>query len=151
MPPAEKPAAPQAPAATPPAPPAVMVTPPPPPPPAPAAATPAPKFTWGGLVDTYYLFNFVRNGANTLLAPGIAAPMGVILPNRVFDNTSNNFNLALAKLSLNASMDVVSFQLDFGYGTDATVINGSSGQPAVPAGAGVRHHQPAGQPDPGLR
>ena len=64
-----------------------------------------------------------------MLAPGISAPMGVVLPNRVFDNTSNNFDLALAKLSLNASMDVVSFQLDFGYGTDANVINGSSPGP----------------------
>jgi hypothetical protein len=123
----EKPAVPEAPAPTPPAPPPVMAPPPAvPPPPAPMAAGPAPKLTWGGLVDTYYLFNFMRNGANTLLPPGTTAPMGVILPNRVFDNTSNNFDLALAKLSLNASMDPVSFQLDFGYGSDATVINGGS-------------------------
>jgi hypothetical protein len=126
MPPAEKPVVPQEPAATPPSPPAVMATPPAPVPPAPAVAPPAPKLTWGGLVDTYYLFNFTRNGANTLLPPGLAAPMGVVLPNRVFDNSSNSFELALAKVSLNAAMDVVSFQLDMGYGTDGTVINGGS-------------------------
>ncbi|HVV15563.1 MAG TPA: outer membrane beta-barrel protein [Polyangia bacterium] len=124
MPPAEKPVA--EPPAVPPSAPAVMATPSVPVPPPAAPAAPAPKLTWGGLVDTYYLFNFTRNGANTLLAPGIAAPMGVVLPNRVFDNSSNSFELALAKVSLNAAMDVVSFQLDMGYGTDGTVINGGS-------------------------
>src|SRR5262249_35593608 len=43
---------------------------------------------------------------------------------RVFDTNSNSFSLALAKLSLNAAIDAVSFQLDFGYGGDATVIGG---------------------------
>jgi hypothetical protein len=131
MPPAEKPASPQAPAATPPAPPAVMVTPPPPPPPAPAAAIPAPKFTWGGLVDTYYLFNFIReSGANTL-----TPPVG-----RAFDTNANSFTVALAKLSLNAAMDPVSFQLDLGYGSVGTIINSAgappSATPSAPANVG---------------
>ncbi len=131
MPPAEKPASPQAPAPTPPPPPAVMVTPPPPPPPAPAAAIPAPRFTWGGLVDTYYLFNFIRaDGANTLTPPTA----------RAFDTNANSFTLALAKLSLNAAMDPVSFQLDLGYGSVGTIVNSAgtppSGSPTAPANVG---------------
>ena len=124
MPPAEKPApaTPEAPPAPAPAP--VMATVPPPAPPAPAApATPAPKLTWGGLVDTYYMYLFnPASGANSL-----TPPVG-----RAFDVNPNSFNLSLAKLSLNASMDVVSLQLDLGYGGTASVVNGS-----VMAGAQV--------------
>jgi hypothetical protein len=96
------------------------MAPPPAPAPAPAAppAGPSPKFTFGGLVDSYwmYLFN-PASGANS-----ITPPVG-----RVFDNSSNSINLALAKLTMNASLDPVSLQLDIGYGSDATVINGSTG------------------------
>ncbi|HXJ21565.1 MAG TPA: outer membrane beta-barrel protein [Polyangia bacterium] len=115
MPPAEKPA-PATPTAPPaPAPAAVMAT--PPPPPAPAPATPAPKLTWGGLVDTYYMYLFnPASGMNSL-----TAPVG-----RAFDVNPNSFNLSLAKVSLNAAMDPVSFQLDVGYGDAATVVNGTS-------------------------
>src|SRR6185312_14637682 len=126
MPPAEKPAVPQAPAATPvPPPPAVMVTPPPPPPPSPAAATPAPKLTWGGLVDTYWMYYFnPASGANSLTPPTL----------RAFDVSANSFNLSLAKLSLNASMDPVSMQLDVRSGATASVVNGTvtAGMPVTP-------------------
>ena len=42
--------------------------------------------------------------------------------------------LAYAKLSVNASIDPVSFQLDFGYGSVGTIIN-SFNSGASPAGA----------------
>ena len=117
-PPAEAAPPPAAPAPTvvvTPAPAAVVVTPPPAVPAAPPApAAPMPKLTWGGLVDTYwmYLFN-PASGSNSLVPP----------VGRVFDNNSNSMNLALSKLSLNASIDPVSFQFDLGYGGDAAVIN----------------------------
>jgi hypothetical protein len=95
-----------------------MATVPPPVPAAPAApATPAPKLTWGGLVDTYYMYLFNPASGNNSLTP----PVG-----RVFDVNPNSFNLSLAKLSLNAAIDVVSFQFDFGYGNTATVVNGGA-------------------------
>ncbi|HEY6476840.1 MAG TPA: outer membrane beta-barrel protein, partial [Polyangia bacterium] len=124
-PPAEAvPPPPAAPVVTPAAPPAAVVVTPPmaPPPAAPASAIPLPKFTWGGLIDTYYMFNFIRaDGTNTL-----TPPIG-----RAFDTNANSMTLALAKLSMNASMDLVSFQLDFGYGTTGTVINANNtGNPA---------------------
>jgi hypothetical protein len=108
-------------------PPAAVVIVPPPAPPAPAAAPaiPLPKFTWGGLVDTYYLFNFIRaDGANTL-----TPPVG-----RAFDTNANSMTLALAKLSLNASMDMVSFQLDMGYGSVGNLINTANGNGIVESG-----------------
>lgn len=126
MPPNEKPAALPPPAATPPPPPAVMVTPPPPAPPSPAAATPAPKLTWGGLVDTYWMYYFnPPSGTNSLYAP----------VGRAFDVNANSFNLSLAKLSLNAAMDPVSLQLDVGYGDAGSVINGTvtAGMPVTPS------------------
>jgi len=107
--------------------------PPPPPPPeappaapvavaapmAPAAAPAAgPKFTWGGLVDAYYMFNFTRSdGSNTLEQPVF----------RQFDTNSNSATLSLAALSLNAAMDPVSFQLDMGYGASGSIINAANG------------------------
>jgi hypothetical protein len=98
-------------------PPAVVVVAPPAVPAAPAAAAPAPKFVFGGLADTYYLFNFVReSGANTL-----TPPVG-----RAFDTVSNSATLALAKLTMNASLDPVSLQLDIGYGSVGTIINGAN-------------------------
>jgi len=116
MPPAEKPVPEQPPVA--PAAPAVMATPPAPVPPAPASATPTPKLTWGGLVDTYYLFNFIRaSGADTL-----TPPVG-----RAFDTNANSMTLALAKISLNAALDPVAFQLDLGYGSVGTIINAANG------------------------
>ncbi len=121
MPPAEKPAVPQAPTTTP-APAAPVVVPPAAPPPAAAApAAPSPKFTFGGLVDTYYLYNFTPpSGANSLAFPQTFNNAGV---NRAFDTNANSFTLALAKLSMNASLDVVSLQLDLGYGSVGTIIN----------------------------
>jgi hypothetical protein len=122
-PPAE--AAPPPPAAPPPvvtpeaAPPAPMA-PPPAPAPAPAAAPagPSPKFTFNGLVDTYWMYLF--NPASG--ASSINPPVG-----RIFDNSSNSFNLALAKMSMNAALDPVTLQLDIGYGQDAAVVNGVPG------------------------
>ena len=125
-PPAEAapPAAPMAPA---PAPVAVVVAPAPVPPPPPAApAGPAPKFVFGGLVDTYYLFNFTPpSGANTLAFPGPLVGVG-----RAFDTSANSITLALAKLSMNASLDPVAFQLDIGYGSVPSIISGSGGAPS---------------------
>ena len=112
MPPAE--AAP--PMAAPMAPPPVEVV------PAPAAATPTPRLTWGGLVDTYYLFDFTRpDGSNTLIPP-VA---------RAFDTNSNSATLAYAKVSLNAALDPVSFQLDMGYGSTGTIINSTNNGDAM--------------------
>jgi hypothetical protein len=120
MPAGEKPAeAPPVPSAPAPAP--VMATAPAPAPAAPAApAVPAPKLTWGGLVDTYYMYLF--NPASGMSS--LTSPMG-----RAFDVNSNSFNLSLAKVSLNASLDPVSLQLDIGYGGAANVVNGSVPSP----------------------
>ncbi len=133
------PAAPPAEAAPPPAPtvvvtPAptatVVVTPPAAPAPAPAApAAPSPKFVFGGLVDTYYMYNFTPpSGANSLVFPGPVAGVG-----RAFDTNANSITLALAKLTMNASLDVVSLQLDMGYGSVGTIINNATD----PAGTGT--------------
>jgi hypothetical protein len=125
---------PPAPEAAPPAPPAEAAPPPapaplplPPPapvvvetPPAPAAPAAGPKLTWGGLVDTYWMYYInPPSGANSLTPP-TSAVVG-----RAFDTNSNSFTIALSKVSLNASMDPVSFQLDVGYGTTATIVNGA--------------------------
>ncbi|HSS38295.1 MAG TPA: outer membrane beta-barrel protein [Polyangia bacterium] len=104
--------------------------------PAPAAAAPAgpsPKFTFGGLVDTYYLYNFTPpSGANSLQFPGPLLGVG-----RAFDTNANSFTLALAKLTMNASLDPVSFQLDMGYGSVGTIINNSiDGLPSMSAQTG---------------
>src|SRR6476620_8534450 len=87
---AQTPPAPPPEAAPPPPPPAVVAPPPdatpPPPPPAAVAAAPmapaapaapaaGPKFTWGGLVDAYYMAYFNRpDGTNTLIGTGVSAP-----------------------------------------------------------------------------
>jgi len=129
-------------ATPPPPPPAVVVTPapapaptvvvaPPAPPPAPAApAAPSPKFVFGGLVDTYYLYNFTPpSGTNSLTFPAPGIPigaMGAVVPvgvGRAFDTNANSMTLALAKLTMNASLDVVSLQLDLGYGSVGNIIN----------------------------
>jgi hypothetical protein len=102
--------------------------------PAPAAAPAAgPKFTWGGLVDTYYMYSFLKaDGANSLVPPGGSAPIN----GRAFDTNSNSLTLAYAKLSVNAAMDPVSFQLDMGYGSTGTIINAANtGYPAIPVTA----------------
>ncbi len=135
LPPAnEKPSAPQAPVAPTPPPPAVVPTvPATPPPPAAAPAGPTPKFTFGGLVDTYYLYNFTKpDGANSIQFPqpavmygAMSTPVGV---GRAFDTNANSFTLALAKLSMNAALDPVSLQLDLGYGSVGTIINNSVDQ-----------------------
>ena len=111
-----------APVVTPAAPPAPMA-PPAAPAPAPAAAPagPSPKFTFGGLADTYWMYYFnPQSGSNSLVGPTA----------RAFDVNANSISLALAKLSMTASLDPVTFQLDIGYGGTATIINGT-----VPMGA----------------
>ncbi len=116
------------------APPAAVVVAPPAPPPAPAApAAPSPKFVFGGLVDTYYMYNFTPpSGDNSLQFPGPLLGVG-----RAFDTNANSMTLALAKLTMNASLDVVSLQLDLGYGSVGTIINNSiDGLPAAAAQAG---------------
>ncbi|HLK92828.1 MAG TPA: outer membrane beta-barrel protein [Polyangia bacterium] len=122
------PAAPPPAAAAPAAPPTVVVVPPPPPAAAPAApAGPSPKFVFGGLVDTYWMYNFTPpSGANSITFPQPIAGVG-----RAFDLNSNSFTLALAKLSMNASLDVVSLQLDLGYGSVGTIINNAIDIPAA--------------------
>jgi hypothetical protein len=71
-------------------------------------------------VDTYYLYNFSKpDGANTLYGP--TGGLG-----RAFDTNSNSITLALAKLTMNASLDPVSLQLDIGYGTVGTIINNAN-------------------------
>jgi hypothetical protein len=105
------------------APAAAVVAVPAPPPAAPATipAGPAPKFVFGGLVDTYYLYNFTPPpGTNSITFPGPVAGVG-----RAFDTNANSLTLALAKLTMNASLDPVSFQLDIGYGSVGTIINNS--------------------------
>jgi hypothetical protein len=127
-------------AAPPPPPPAVVVPPadaaPPPPPPAAAVAAPmapaapaaapaaGPKFTWGGLVDAYYMYLLNKgNAPNTLV--GTTA--------RAFDTNTNSATLALSALTLNASMDPVAFQLDMGYGSVGTIVNSfNGGSPVAP-------------------
>jgi hypothetical protein len=124
----EKPDVGQTPAPAAAAPAAALVAVPAPPPAAPAVipAGPAPKFVFGGLVDTYYLFNFTPPpGANTLAFPGPTFGVG-----RAFDTTANSITLALAKLSMNASLDPVAFQLDIGYGSVPSLISGSAGAPS---------------------
>jgi hypothetical protein len=124
----------------PPPPPAVVAAPadvPPPPPPAaavvvapmaPAAPAAGPKFTWGGLVDTYYMAYFNRaDGTNTLVGTGVAAGIG-----RAFDTNTNSATLALSAMTLNASMDPVAFQLDLGYGSVGTIINNSFAGASAP-------------------
>jgi hypothetical protein len=102
---------------------------------APAApAAPTPKFVFGGLVDTYYLFNFTPpSGANTLQFPQGFAPGGglPVVVGRAFDTNANSMTLALAKLTMNASLDPVSFQLDMGYGSVGTIINNAGGGSAA--------------------
>jgi Putative beta-barrel porin-2, OmpL-like. bbp2 len=136
---AEKPEVPQAPVAPPPPPPSVVQTVPvAPPPPAAPPAGPTPKFTFGGLVDTYYMYNFTKvDGTNSLtfMPPGVGygnmfIPLGV---GRAFDTNVNSFTLALAKLSMNAALDPVSLQLDLGYGSVGNIINTAGGQGLSPA------------------
>jgi hypothetical protein len=136
------PPAPPPPADATPPPPAVVVTPapapaaavvvaPPAPPPAPAAAPagPSPKFVFGGLVDTYYMYNFTPPpGTNSLTFPQPPFPVAV---GRAFDTNANSMTLALAKLTMNASLDVVSLQLDMGYGSVGNIINGANDGQAV--------------------
>jgi hypothetical protein len=126
-PPAAAPASPAAPAVPPPVATVIVVPPPPAPPAAPAAPPVIPvKFVWGGQADTYYLYNFIRaDGANSL-----TPPVG-----RTYDTNANSFTLALAKLSVNASLDPVSFQFDLGYGTTATAISAFATNPASSATA----------------
>src|SRR4029078_13244994 len=116
-------------AAPPPPPPAVVAPPPeavpPPPPPvavaapmAPAAPAAGPKFTWSGLVDAYYMFNFIRQDVAGVNAYSTTPPAA-----RAFDTNSNSATMSLAALSLNAAMDPVTFQLDMGYGPTGTMLN----------------------------
>ncbi len=88
-----------------------------------------PKFVFGGLVDTYYLYNFTRpDGDNSLQFPQGPAV------GRAFDVNANSLSLALAKLTMNASLDVVSLQIDMGYGGTGTIINNANDNTAGSAG-----------------
>ena len=97
---------------------------------APAAPAAGPKFTWGGLVDTYYMAYFNRaDGTNTLVGTGVSAPA----IGRAFDTNTNSATLALSAMTLNASMDPVAFQLDLGYGATGTIINAANGAQIGPS------------------
>jgi len=97
---------------------------------APAAPAAGPKFTWGGLVDAYYMFLFnPADGVNTLNGVGVTAP-GI---GRAFDTNTNSATLGLTALSLNAAMDPVAFQLDLGYGATGTIINAANGATIGPS------------------
>ena len=127
---AQTPAPPPAEAAPPPAPPPAAPLPPPPPPaaapmaappaaPAPAApAAPTPKMTWGGLVDAYYMYLLNKGDAVNSLSGATDI--------RQFDTNTNSATLALAALTLNASLDPVALQLDMGYGASGAIINSVS-------------------------
>ena len=66
------------------------------------------------------MYNFTPpSGDNSLQFPVPSYP-GV---GRAFDIMANSMTLALAKLTMNASLDVVSMQLDLGYGSVGTIIN----------------------------
>jgi len=93
---------------------------------APAAPAAGPKFTWGGLVDAYYMFNFIRQDVAGVTADTLTPPAA-----RAFDTNSNSATMSLAALSLNAAMDPVTFQLDFGYGATGTIINAAASNPPV--------------------
>ena len=68
------------------------------------------------------MYNFTPpSGANSLSS--VQPTFGV---GRAFDTNSNSITLALAKLTMNASLDVVSLQLDLGYGSVGTIINGAA-------------------------
>ena len=108
--------------ATPPPPPpaAVVVAPMAPPPAAPAAPPAGPKITFGGLVDTYYMYLLnPADGANSLTG---------VSDVRQFDVLTIGASLSLAALTVNASMDPVAFQLDMGYGTTGAIINSVNNQ-----------------------
>jgi hypothetical protein len=123
--------APPAEAAPPPAPPppAVAPTPPPPPPapppapmaaaaPAPAAPAAAPKFTFGGLADLYWMYYFnPASGSNSMAQPTA----------RAFDTNGNSVTMALSKVSMNAALDPIALQVDLGYGADGSIINSNNG------------------------
>ena len=112
--------------------------PPPPPPPeappaapvavaapmAPAAPAAGPKFTWGGLVDMYYMY---------LLNPADMSSTMEGTVGRAFDTNTNSFTTNLAMLSLNAAMDPVAFQLDMGYGAMGSIINNAQVGGMLPA------------------
>jgi len=90
----------------------------------PAAPAAGPKFTWGGLVDTYYMY---------LLNQGTAVNSLVGTVGRAFDTNTNSVTLALAQMTLNASMDPVAFQLDMGYGSVGSIINNAFSGGTIPS------------------
>ena len=49
---------------------------------------------------------------------------------------ANSMTLALAKLTMNASLDVVSLQLDMGYGSVGNIINTANGIAVAESGTG---------------
>lgn len=136
---AQTPAAPAEAAPPPAAPPAVVEAPPPPAAPpapvavaaAPVAAAPAvaPKFTFGGLADAYYMYYFnPASGSNSTVGPTA----------RAFDTNANSATLALTKVSMNAALDPVSLQVDMGYGADGTIINSNNGVTLPPTSTGAQ-------------
>jgi len=96
--------------------------------PAPAPAGPAPKFTFGGLADAYYMYYFnPLSGSNSTTGPTL----------RAFDTNANSATLALAKVSMNAALDPVALQVDMGYGSTGTIINAANGTAFSPAATGA--------------
>jgi hypothetical protein len=106
--------------------PAEPLPPPPPPPqveaapapaPAPAAAPAAaagPTIKWEGLVDSYYQYNFTGD-------PSTQDPKG-----RAYDDQSNSFTLAYAKLGAGVDLGPAAARLDFGFGHTAAIVNAGS-------------------------
>jgi len=74
--------------------------------------------TWGGLVDAYYMYLLNKGDAVNSLSGATDI--------RQFDTNTNSATLALAALTLNASLDPVALQLDMGYGASGAIINSVS-------------------------
>ncbi len=79
-----------------------------------APATPPVSFTWEGLVDMYYMYNFT----------GDPSTQGPLLRN--FDKTANSFSLSFAKLAAGVDTERVAFRVDLGAGHTAAIINAGS-------------------------
>jgi hypothetical protein len=127
-----------------------------PPPAAPVEATPvavaaAPSKGWKdlvtleGLVDTYYMWNFMNGGSLN----------GVGAGTRAFDVNTNTFTLNYAKVGVGVSSDNVGLRLDLGYGATGFLTNAlSPGVTPLALGAGgafiVQQAYATVSPIPGL-
>jgi len=93
----------------------------------PPAAAPAAAPTWSvgpidfsGEVSGYYSFN-----ANHPHNQGVLSPSSSDTGNNLynFDSQANTMDLSFAKLAMSHSPDPVGFELDFGFGRTANIIN----------------------------